>query len=85
MEYAQKVKQLLWDNYFQVDVDDSGRTLNKMVREAQLAQYNYILVVGNKEVENNQVAIRSRSNEMVGVKTLEECVAMFKDLEENHK
>ena len=85
MEYAQKVKQLLWDNYFQVDVDDSGRTLNKMVREAQLAQYNYILVVGNKEVENNQVAIRSRSNEMVGVKTLDECVAMFKDLEENHK
>ena len=72
MEYAQKVKQMLWDNNFLVDVDDSGRTLNKMVREAQLEQYNYILVVGNKEVEGGQVAIRSRSNEMVGVKTLEE-------------
>ena len=85
MEYAQKVKQMLWDNNFQVDVDDSGRTLNKMVREAQLQQYNYILVVGNKEVESGQVAIRSRSNEMVGVKTLEECVAMFKEMEANHQ
>lgn len=85
MEYAQKVKQMLWDNNFLVDVDDSGRTLNKMVREAQLEQYNYILVVGNKEVEGGQVAIRSRSNEMVGVKTLEECVAMFKEMEVNHQ
>lgn len=85
MEYAQKVKQMLWDNNFLVDVDDSGRTLNKMVREAQLEQYNYILVVGNKEVEGGQVAIRSRSNEMVGVKMLEECVAMFKEMEVNHQ
>ena len=85
MEYAQKVTQMLWDNNFLVDVDDSGRTLNKMVREAQLEQYNYILVVGNKEVEGGQVAIRSRSNEMVGVKTLEECVAMFKEMEVNHQ
>ena len=42
-------------------------------------------MVGNKEVEGGQVAIRSRSNEMVGVKTLEECVAMFKEMEVNHQ
>ncbi len=53
MEYAQKVKQTLWDNHFQVELEESGRTLNKMVREAQLAQFNYILVVGNKEAETN--------------------------------
>ena len=85
MEYAQKVKQTLWDNHFQVELEESGRTLNKMVREAQLAQFNYILVVGNKEAETNSVAIRSRDNAMLGVKTLDECITMFKELEESYQ
>jgi threonyl-tRNA synthetase len=33
-----------------VDVDLSGRKMQKKVREAQLAQYNYILVVGEQEM-----------------------------------
>jgi threonyl-tRNA synthetase len=33
-----------------VDVDVSDRTMQKKVREAQLAQYNYILVVGEQEM-----------------------------------
>lgn len=32
-----------------VDVDNSDRTMQKKVREAQLSQYNYILVVGEQE------------------------------------
>jgi threonyl-tRNA synthetase len=46
---------------FYVDVDDSTKTLNKKVREGQLAQYNYILVVGSEEQEARSVNIRSRS------------------------
>lgn len=85
MEYAQKVRDTLWANNFQVTIDETGRTLNKMVREAQLAQFNYILVVGNKEAESNSVAIRSRSNEMIGVKTLDECIALFKEFEAKYQ
>ena len=85
MEYAQKVRQRLWDSYFQVEVDETGRTLNKMVREAQLAQFNYILVVGNKEAETDTVTIRSRSNEIIGTKTIDECIAMFKEMEKNYQ
>ena len=85
MEYAQKVKQTLWDHNYQVEIEESGRTLNKMIREAQLAQFNYILVVGNKEAETNSVAIRSRDNTILGVKTLDECIAMFKELEEKYQ
>ncbi len=65
-------------------VDDSCRTLNKMVREAQLSQYNYILVVGATEKENRTVNIRSRTNEILGVKTLEETLAFFKDLTDRY-
>ena len=85
MEYAHQVRDTLWAHNFQVEVEETGRTLNKMIREAQLAQFNYILVVGNKEAESNSVNIRSRSNEMIGTKTLDECIAMFDEFTANHQ
>ena len=39
-----------------------------MVREAQLAQYNYILVVGRSEVEHKTVNVRTRDNAVHGEK-----------------
>lgn len=39
----------------------TARTLNKMVREAQLAQYNFILVVGSSEEEADSVNVRTLS------------------------
>lgn len=41
-----------------VDVDGSDRTMQKKVREAQLAQYNYILVVGEQEKVSQLAAKR---------------------------
>ncbi|VAH56634.1 unnamed protein product [Triticum turgidum subsp. durum] len=40
---------------FHVDIDMTDRTIQKKVREAQLAQFNYILVVGAKEAESGKV------------------------------
>ena len=41
--YAQEVQKKIWDAGFQVDCDlDSGTTLNKKIRQNQLAQYNFI-------------------------------------------
>lgn len=43
-DYAFKVKQQLWDAGFMVEVDvDAGDTMNKKIRNAQLAQFNFIL------------------------------------------
>ena len=65
IDYASKVQQALHNAGYFVDVDDTPRTLNKKVREAQLAQYNFILVVGEKELESNSVNIRTRDNEVL--------------------
>jgi threonyl-tRNA synthetase len=41
--YAQEIQKKLWDAGFQVECDlDSGTTLNKKIRNNQLAQYNFI-------------------------------------------
>uniref|UniRef100_A0A803VT14 threonine--tRNA ligase n=1 Tax=Ficedula albicollis TaxID=59894 RepID=A0A803VT14_FICAL len=52
---------------FMSDVDlDQSCTLNKKIRNAQLAQYNFILVVGEKEKANNAVNVRTRDNKVHG-------------------
>uniref|UniRef100_A0AAQ4RAN0 threonine--tRNA ligase n=1 Tax=Gasterosteus aculeatus aculeatus TaxID=481459 RepID=A0AAQ4RAN0_GASAC len=74
-EYAQKVKQEFHNKGFMSDVDlDPGCTLNKKIRNAQLAQYNFILVVGEKEKTSNTVNVRTRDNKVHGERTVEECV-----------
>lgn len=79
-DYAIEVQQTIHEAGFYVDVDDSARTLNKKVREAQLAQYNFILVVGQQEKEGGSVNVRTRDNEVHGTVPVAEFVAQLKDL-----
>uniref|UniRef100_A0A1A8LYY9 threonine--tRNA ligase n=2 Tax=Nothobranchius TaxID=28779 RepID=A0A1A8LYY9_9TELE len=80
-EYAEKVKQEFHSNGFMSDVDaDSGCTLNKKIRNAQLAQYNFILVVGEKEKTSNTVNVRTRDNKVHGEHSVEECIERLKQL-----
>lgn len=80
-EYAQKVKQEFHNSGFMTDVDlDAGCTLNKKIRNAQLAQYNFILVVGEKEKTSNTVNVRTRDNKVHGERTVEACIERLKQL-----
>merc|ERR1712008_627694 len=63
------------------DTDDSN-TMNKKVRNAQLAQYNFIFVVGEKERENGTVNIRTRDNKVHGEKSIDQVKELFKELSE---
>lgn len=64
--YAHEVVAELKKALFSCDVDDSGESVNKKVRNAQLMQYNYMLTVGDKEVENRTVSLRTRDNVVHG-------------------
>eukprot|EP00771_Trimastix_marina_P002580 gnl/Trimastix_PCT/372.p1 GENE.gnl/Trimastix_PCT/372~~gnl/Trimastix_PCT/372.p1 ORF type:complete len:724 (+),score=281.41 gnl/Trimastix_PCT/372:60-2174(+) len=80
-EYAQQVQQRLFTAGFEVDVDLSDRTLPKKVREAQINQYNFILVVGDQEAENNTVAVRVRDQKgnRAEVRPLDDLVRDFSE------
>ncbi|KAL6003533.1 hypothetical protein ACLOJK_023765 [Asimina triloba] len=58
--YALQVKDQIHQAGYYVDVDTTDRKIQKKVREAQLAQYNYILVVGEEEANTGQVSVRVR-------------------------
>lgn len=61
-EYSQNIYKKIHDAGFFVDIDNSNSTLSKRIREAQLEQYNLILVVGLNEVKNSMISIRQRDN-----------------------
>eukprot|EP01031_Cornospumella_fuschlensis_P028559 gene28559-34471_t len=85
IDYAYEVQEKVHQAGFHVDVDDSTRTLNKKVREAQLQQYNFILVVGNQEATQGTVNIRTRENEVAGMVKIEEAIEKFRALEREYK
>lgn len=66
-DYCEGVCKRIFEEGFEVDFDpDSSETMNKQVREAELARYNFILVVGPKEVENGTVNVRTRGKDIHG-------------------
>lgn len=64
--YAQEVCAVIKQAGFQSDVDASHESVNKKVRNAQLMQYNYILILGDKELENQSINLRTRDNVVHG-------------------
>jgi len=78
--YAERVRAEIREHKFYVDVDASGHTLPKKIRNAQLAQYNFILVVGDAEIEAGAVAVRTRANTVEGTMPVAEFIARCADL-----
>jgi len=84
-EYAEGIRQKLHDEGMYADVDLSKATFQKKVRNAQIAQYNFQLVVGKSEVENGTVNIRTRENKVEGEMKVEEMIEMLKKLRADFK
>nr|XP_051678231.1 threonine--tRNA ligase 2, cytoplasmic isoform X1 [Oryctolagus cuniculus] len=80
-KYALQVYNEFFEEGFMADVDlDHSCTLNKKIRNAQLAQYNFILVVGEKEMANNAVNVRTRDNKIHGEISVISAIEKLKNL-----
>jgi len=80
-DYAHSVQNQLKQCGIMCDVDvDNSNTMNKKVRNAQLAQYNFIFVVGEKEQQNGTVNVRTRDNKVRGERSIEKVKSLFKEL-----
>lgn len=70
--YALELMKKIKEAGFQCDIDDSQESVSKKIRNAQLTQINYILTVGDQEVENKTATLRTRDNVVHGQIQLEE-------------
>ncbi|XP_046857467.1 threonine--tRNA ligase 1, cytoplasmic-like [Xenia sp. Carnegie-2017] len=80
-KYNDYSEQKLHAAGYRVDTDlDHGSTLNKKVRNAQLSQYNFIPVVGEKETVSDTVNVRTRDNKVLGEKSVMAMIERLQDL-----
>lgn len=64
--YADQLFHALKKHNFLVEVDDTNESVSKKIRTAQLEQVNYMLTIGDQEMENETINLRTRNNEVVG-------------------
>ncbi|CAN6477598.1 unnamed protein product [Victoria cruziana] len=82
--YAIQVRDQIHKAGYYVDVDTTDRKIQKKVREAQLAQYNYILVVGEEEAKTGTVSVRVRDNADHFVKSINDVLSHFREESLSH-
>jgi len=85
-EYAEKVQKTLTEAGFDCDIDTTGHTINKKIRESQVDGYNYILVVGKEEADQGLVNLRvGLDNSVEGTISLPDLLAKFAKLVSEYK
>ena len=79
VEYAKKIEKEYKKAGIRIEVDDRNEKIGYKIREAQLQKIPYMLVVGDKEIEANAVAVRSRKEGDLGQVNKEEFLERMKE------
>ena len=72
LDYLYEVMKQLEDKGFRCEVDDRSEKIGYKIREAQLEKVPYMVVVGDKDIENNTISIRKRKEGDLGAMTVEQ-------------
>ncbi len=80
IEFARSVQKQLDAAGIRATVDERNEKVNLKIREAQLQKIPYMLVVGDREQQNGQVAVRNRKHGDQGAKPVAECIAAIRAL-----
>lgn len=76
LDYLYEVKKALEAKGMRVEVDDRSEKIGYKIREAQLEKVPYMIVAGDKDVENNVISVRRRKEGDIGSMTVDEFIAM---------
>lgn len=76
LAYVQMVAGQLRKAGLRVEVDDTTKRMNAKIRDAQVQKIPYMLVIGNRELENGQVAVRLRTEEDLGAMAIADFLAL---------
>jgi threonyl-tRNA synthetase len=84
LEYAQKIANDLKSSRIRVEVDTSSGTMGNKIKRFRHELIPYILIVGEKEMENNTISLRVRTGAQVNNIALESFVKGCKEMVTNH-
>jgi len=78
--YAEKVLKYLNNHDIRGFVDDRNEKIGKKIRDAEVSKIPFMLIVGEKEAENQQISVRKHKEGDRGTMSLDEFVGYFKNL-----
>jgi threonyl-tRNA synthetase len=81
-EYAEKIAAELKNAGFRVEANTKSDKIGAKIRDAQLNKVPFMIVLGDKELEDNKIAVRERKAGDIGQMTLEEFTEMVRKLRE---
>ncbi len=70
LPYAEEVKNKLLKENIRIDIDDRNEKIGKKIREAELSRVPYMLVVGEKEMNENKVSVRRQGKGDAGMEDI---------------
>ena len=82
-DYAYGLKEKLFALGCRVEVDDRNEKIGKKIREGQMEKVPYMLVVGDRDVENGTVSVRHRAEGDLGAMTYDQFAELFTDVVAN--
>ena len=72
--YLEKVKKVLESKGIRCEIDDRSEKIGYKIREAQLEKVPYMILMGDKDIENGTISVRSRKDGDIGAMSLEDFI-----------
>ena len=79
MDYANSILQKLKNADIRVDIDDRQEKIGKKIRDTELARVPYMLIVGEKEMNEGTAAVRRQGQGDLGVKSVDDFITNIKE------
>jgi threonyl-tRNA synthetase len=83
LDYAQQVQKQLNAAGFRTELDGRNEKINFKIREAQLQKIPYMLVIGDREAQNEQVSVRNRKHGDLGAVAFDEFLKRLSEVVSN--
>ncbi|ADO45676.1 threonyl-tRNA synthetase [Hydrogenobacter thermophilus TK-6] len=79
MDYTKKLENRLKEEGLRVEVDDRDERLSAKIRDAEVQKIPYVIVIGDKEVSQGKISVRSKKEGNLGSMSVEEFIKHIKD------
>ena len=83
LDYANKIKDALFKEDIRVEIDDKSETMQNKIRNATAEKVPYMIIIGNREMENNSISVRQRDGQDLGSLKLDDFIKKIKQQIEN--
>ena len=74
-DYCEIIRESLSNSGFRVEIDNRGERMNQKIRQAQMQKVPYMLVIGDREQENQMISVRSRESGDLGSMNVQELIS----------